>query len=108
MAAAAFQTAQRPSSDNNLIMRHYQRRLLHWDVVGQRLFVTFRLQGNLPAHRVFPPGNLADSGKAFVVMDRLLDRSNARPVCLRRGEIAEMIVAALREGDQRFACMPLS
>ena len=56
-------------------MKHYERRLPHWDTIGQPLFVTFRLHGTLPRSRVFPPDKLTTSGKAFVTMDRLLDRA---------------------------------
>src|SRR3954452_13450392 len=83
-------------------MRHYQRRLPHWDIVDQPLFVTFRLHGSLPAHRVFPPENLNNSGKAFVAMDRLLDAGASGPLHLRRPEIADMVVAALQDGERRF------
>src|ERR671939_132961 len=68
------------SPNTILWMRHYERRLPHWDTVDQPLFVTFRLHGSLPAHRVFPPDSLASSGKAFVAMDRLLDRGRQRTV----------------------------
>jgi putative DNA methylase len=80
-------------------MRHYERRLPHFDVVDQPLFVTFRLQGSLPASRVFPPAGLASAGKAFVAVDRLLDASTTGPLFLRRPEIAEMVVAALHHGE---------
>ena len=83
-------------------MRHYERRLPHWDVVGQPFFVTFRLHGSLPTNRVFPPERLANAGKAFVAMDRLLDGGASGPLFLRRPEIAELMVAALHEGDYRF------
>ena len=83
-------------------MRHYERRLPHWDTVGQPLFVTFRLHGSLPAHRVFPPDGLADSGKAFVAMDRLLDRGATGPWYLHRPELADMVVGALHDGERRF------
>jgi putative DNA methylase len=83
-------------------MRHYERRLPHWDTVGQPLFVTFRLHGSLPAHRVFPPDSLAQSGKAFVAMDRLLDRGAGGPLYLQRPELAAMVVAALHDGERRF------
>jgi hypothetical protein len=53
-------------------MKHFGRSLPHCDVVGQPLFVTFRLHDSLPANRVFPPG-LFTNGKAFVAMDRILD-----------------------------------
>jgi putative DNA methylase len=80
-------------------MRHYERRLPHWDVVEQPLFVTFRLHGSLPANRVFPPAGIVSAGKAFVAVDRLLDASTNGPLFLRRKEIAEMVVAALLHGD---------
>jgi hypothetical protein len=81
-------------------MRHYERRLPHWDVIDQPLFVTFRLHGSLPASRVFPPAGLASAGKAFVAVDRLLDVSTTGPLSLRRPEIAEMVVAALWHGER--------
>ncbi|MGA2742936.1 MAG: transposase [Bryobacteraceae bacterium] len=80
-------------------MRHYERRLPHWDVVDQPLFVTFRLHGSLPHNRVFPAAGLVSAGKAFVAVDRLLDAATAGPSFLRRPEIAKMVVAALRHGD---------
>src|SRR5262245_20385368 len=83
-------------------MHHYDSRLPHWDVVDQPLFVTFRLRGSLPSHRVFPPECVSESGKAFVAMDRLLDRGESGLVYLRQREIAEMAVAALEDGDRRF------
>jgi putative DNA methylase len=83
-------------------MRHYERRLPHWDTIDQPLFVTFRLHGSLPAHRVFPPNNLALSGKAFVAMDRLLDRNASGPLHLRRPEIAACVIEALQDGQRKF------
>jgi REP-associated tyrosine transposase len=83
-------------------MRQYERRLPHWDVVGQPLFVTFRLHGSLPVKRVFPPERLATSGKAFVAMDRLLDQGTSGPRFLQRPEIAELVMDSLRNGDCHF------
>jgi putative transposase len=83
-------------------MRHYERRLPHWDTIGRPLFVTFRLHGSLPAHRMFPPQSLALSGKAFVTMDRLLDRGANGPLYLRQREIAKLVVGALQDGQRRF------
>jgi REP element-mobilizing transposase RayT len=82
-------------------MRHYERRLAHWDVVGQPLFVTFRLLDSLPGNRVFPPSQLTN-GKAFVAMDRILDQAATGPKYLCIPEIADLVVRALREGDQRL------
>jgi hypothetical protein len=64
-------------------MTHYERRLPHWDAVGERLFVTFRLHDSLPRNRIFPPQRLT-SGKAFVTMDRILDRAREGPLFLAR------------------------
>src|SRR5687767_12416692 len=66
------------AGNNSSEMIHYERRLPHWDVIGQPLFVTFRLHGSLPANRTFPPDRLS-SGKAFVAMDRILDRAETGP-----------------------------
>jgi putative transposase len=82
-------------------MTHHERRLPHWDLVGHALFVTFRLHGSLPASRVFPAAQLT-SGKAFVALDRLLDKAASGPSYLRMPEIASRIVACLHDGEQRF------
>jgi REP element-mobilizing transposase RayT len=82
-------------------MNRYERRLPHWHVIGQPLFVTFRLYGSLPANRIFPPARMT-SGQAFVAMDRVLDAARSGPTWLRRPEIAGMVVQAIREGDTRF------
>jgi REP-associated tyrosine transposase len=77
------------------------RRLPHWNVVGQPLFVTFRLHDSLPANRVFPPERLT-TGKAFVTMDRILDTARTGPLYLRQPEIASLVVGALQSGDCQF------
>jgi REP element-mobilizing transposase RayT len=83
-------------------MKRYDRRLPHWDVIDQPLFITFRLHDSLPKNRVFPPERLTGSGKAFVAMDRLLDHGTTGPRFLERPEIAELVVAALHHGENRF------
>jgi putative DNA methylase len=45
---------------------------------------------------------LATDGKAFLVMDRLLDASATGPLFLRQPEIAGLVVAALRDGEGQF------
>jgi REP element-mobilizing transposase RayT len=79
----------------------YDRRLPHYDVIGERVFVTFRLHGSLPHSRVFPGAHLT-SGQEFVAMDRLLDNAKRGPFFLTRPEIAEMVVDALHQTEQRF------
>jgi hypothetical protein len=82
-------------------MTRYERRLPHWDLVGKAVFVTFRLHGSLPASRVFPPERLT-SGKAFVAIDRILDKATSGPLDLCMPDIAALVVASLRDGEQRF------
>src|SRR5215510_2253545 len=81
------------------LVRHYERRLPHWDVVGQALFVTFRLHGSLPASRVFPPERLRN-GRAFVAMDRLLDLNHSGPLFLSLPDVASLVVRARFDGER--------
>ena len=71
-------------------------------MVGQPLFVTFRLHGSLPFQRVFAPEPLAASGKAFRAMDRILDGAISGPLFLQRPEIAELVQNALLDGERRL------
>jgi putative transposase len=75
----------------------YERRLPHFDSVGQPLFVTFRLFGSLPAGRAFPPTYLT-AGKAFVAMDKILDQAATGPRFLAQPEIATIVVDAIHHG----------
>ncbi len=69
--------------------------------MGQPLFVTLRLHDSLPVSRVFPASQLAN-GKAFVTMDRILDRAATGPKHLSIPEIAKLVVQSLLDGEQRF------
>ena len=73
------------------------RRLPHLYVLGQPLFVTFRLYDSRPPHRVFPLPH-PTTGKAFVVMDRLLDQARSGPTFLRQPAIAEQVLASIEYG----------
>jgi REP element-mobilizing transposase RayT len=79
-------------------MEHYERRLPHWNLIGNPLFVTFRLHGSLPMSRTFPPNRISNAGRAFVVMDRILDQAAFGPRFLERPEIADLLVGALVHG----------
>ena len=72
-----------------------QRLLPHLHIIGQPLFVTFRLYGSLPPGRDFPKESMT-SGKAFVCMDRLLDKHRLGPHYLRAPAIAQCVVDAIR------------
>jgi len=82
-------------------MPHYVRRLPHWDVPGQPLFVTFRLHGSLPKNRYFSP-ETTSAGRAFAAMDRLLDRARTGPFYLRQPEIAHLVCESIEAGQDRF------
>ncbi len=75
----------------------HTRRLPHLHSVGHPIFLTWRLHGSLPSARAFPQA--IASGRAFVAMDRLLDHAVTAPLYLRRPEIAEMVVDAIRYRD---------
>jgi REP element-mobilizing transposase RayT len=75
-------------------MTFHRRRLPHIDVPNQPVFLTWRLNDSLPAHRVFPADTLT-SGQAFAAMDRLLDETRTGAFYLRQPAIAEMIVEAI-------------
>jgi putative transposase len=83
-------------------MKHYERRLPHWDAVGERNFVTFRLHGSLPKNRVFPLEKLTTSGEAFRAMDRLLDCGGCSQLFLSRPEIVGIVERALLDGERQF------
>jgi REP element-mobilizing transposase RayT len=99
--AAQFYENFLPSNAPLWVMVHYERRLPHFDVVEQPLFVTFRLHGSLPGNRIFPPQQVT-SGKSFVTMDRLLDQAAAGPRFLQQPEIAQIVADALCSGEYQF------
>ncbi len=83
-------------------MAFYHRQLPHFDVVGDPVFVTFRLHGSLPFNRAFSIDCLANNGKAFAAMDKLLDRLEGGPLYLRMPNIARLVVDALLRGDRQL------
>ena len=79
-------------------MQIRRRRLPHLTVIGQPLFVTFRLHGSLPPGRTVPDESLT-SGKAFVSMDHLLDHNRREPQYLGLPEIAGLVADTLLTGS---------
>ena len=77
-------------------MQLSRRRLPHLYVIGEPLFVTFRLHDTLPPNRDFPAR--LPSGKAFVCLDRPLDEERAGPSYLRLPVIAQAVIASIRYG----------
>jgi REP element-mobilizing transposase RayT len=72
----------------------YRRRLPHLHGPGHPILLIWLLYGSLPPHRFFPDSMLP-SGKAFAVLDRLLDQARTGPFYLRQAAIAEMIVDSI-------------
>ncbi len=84
-------------------MEPSQRRLPHTKTAGQPLFVTFRLHGSLPANRAFPREQIQASGRAFVAMDKILDRAATGPLHLKRPENSQ---AGYRRNQTRKPTLP--
>src|SRR5713226_4630054 len=82
-------------------MTYHQRHLPHWQPEGAALFVTWRLYGSLPKH-VLVPQTEVTSGRAFLEFDRLLDSAVSGPMWLRDREIADIMVDALRYGENEL------
>ena len=91
----------------------YRRRLPHVYETQNPVFLTWRLNGSLPANRKFPGGSLT-SGQAFVTMDHLLDEQTTGPLYLRQPAIAALVVEAIHHNAEvlkhyqlhAFAVMP--
>ena len=77
-------------------MRVSYRHLPHRYRIGEPLFVTFRLHDSLPPNRDFPAR--LPSGKAFVRLDRLLDKDRAGRAYLGMPAVAQIVVAAIGKG----------
>ena len=77
-------------------MAFTRRTLPHLWSIGRPIFVTWRLAGSLPAGYHFSRDHT--QGRAFALMDRLLDECRAGPTYLRRPEIADMVVEAIHYG----------
>ena len=78
-------------------MQH--RRLPHIYPPGKWLFVTWSLHGSLPHARYPPPNKMAD-GKAFVWMDRYLDRAEWGPRFLQQEAVATLVANSLLRGAE--------
>jgi putative transposase len=75
-----------------------QRRLPHIYPDNCWLFLTWHLHGSLP-HSNFPPARKISDGEAFAWVDRYLDGAHSGPVCLRREDIATLVVESLFRGE---------
>jgi REP element-mobilizing transposase RayT len=78
---------------------YYERHLPHWQPEGVAIFITWRLYGSFPG-TVQAPKQAA--GKAFVVMDRDLDRAATGPRWLLDDSVAQCVVDALLYGESQL------
>jgi len=77
-------------------MPEHRRRLPHIYPENTPLFLTWHLQGSLPAF-LTPPAKLT-SGQAFVWFDRQMDRAQRGPRHLLRSDIARIVVDSIHKG----------
>lgn len=79
----------------------YRRRLPHWQPEAF-LFVTWRLAGSLPRNLAYGTGASAcqNPGRAFVTIDRYVDRAIFGPVWLKDPRIAQLVGNALWYGER--------
>ena len=82
----------------------YRRKLPHWhpDITEAIfLFVTWRLAGSIPRTRVPQPptGAPRSAGRAFLALDREVDKAAFGPVWLQDARVACAVTDALRYGE---------
>ncbi len=70
----------------------YRRHLPHWQVDGAPHFITWPLEGALPAHVT----------AEFLQIDEQLDAAATGPLWLRQPQIADLVVNALHYGEQKL------
>jgi|HubBroStandDraft_6_1064221.scaffolds.fasta_scaffold681472_1 putative transposase len=82
--------------------RSYRRNLPHVFPKGAAIFVTWRLNGSLPAAVVIEARTAANltNGQRFARMDKFLDGSTRGPLWLREKRIAEDVCATIERAAQ--------
>jgi len=88
---------------------HYARNLPHWHPEGKAIFITWRLFGSLPAAvlKKYEDLNRTAPGRAFVQIDRVLDRGASGPRWLARENVASLIAKTLQRGDRPMGLFEL-
>ena len=82
------------------LVPYYERRLPHWQPDGAALFVTWRLHGSLP--QSFHSFQDQPAGRAFVAMDRELDRAFHGPCWLKDDRVAHCVIDTFRYGEKQL------
>jgi putative transposase len=86
------------------LVMFYRRRLPHWHpdlTEATFLFVTWRLAGSIPRACLPQPATGAplSAGRAFLVLDREVDKAAFGPVWLRDARVASVVANALLYGE---------
>jgi putative transposase len=88
-----------------LIWMYYERHLPHWQPEDAALFVTWRLYGSYP--RSVKTLGIQTAGKAFVAMDRELDKAATGPRWLQVDRVAQCVVDTLHYGEKQLGLYEL-
>ena len=83
---------------------YYRRKLPHWhpDLTEDTfLFVSWRLAGSVPRTRLpqLPHGTALSAGRAFLALDREVDKAAVGPVWLQDVRVARVVADALLYGE---------
>jgi REP element-mobilizing transposase RayT len=86
-------------------LTYYERHLPHWQPEDAALFVTWRLHGSVP--RIVTVLKNPSAGKAFVAMDRELDKAATGPRWLSDQRVAQCVADTLRYGENQLGLYEL-
>lgn len=84
-------------------MPYYERNLPHWLPLAKDLFVTWRLCGSLPMETIeaLRTKKFLRPGERFREFDAHLDRHAFGPVWLKQPQLAALVVAALKDVEEK-------
>ena len=86
-------------------LTYYERNLPHWQPQDAALFVTWRLHGSSP--RTVAVLKNQTAGKAFVTLDRQLDKAATGPRWLADERIAQCVADTLQYGEKQLGLYEL-
>jgi REP element-mobilizing transposase RayT len=86
-------------------LTYYERHLPHWQPEDAALFVTWRLHGSVP--RTVTVLKNPSAGKAFVAMDRELDKAATGPRWLSDQRVARCVADTLQYGEKQLGLYEL-
>jgi REP element-mobilizing transposase RayT len=88
-----------------LALTYYERHLPHWQPEDAALFVTWRLHGSFP--RTVTVLKDQSAGKAFVAMDRELDKAATGRRWLQDQRVAQCVADTLQYGEKQLGLYEL-